>query len=102
MKNKYYLLNFPRPVGVEPTIYVHKPVFQPEAVEVEEGHFLTDPYTDPEVLEFNSVKEAIEHIVSFNGTDEYLANIKFSTYRGDHPENDDHFKDMQDFLVNLP
>ena len=100
---KYYLLNFPRPIGVEPCVYIHRPEIVPVVVEVEPGHVEVDPYTDPEILEFDSIKEAIQHIVDFNGSDEYLVNIKVSDYKpGARATVDDYFKDMQDFLVNLP
>ncbi len=74
--NKYYLLNFPRPIGVEPTVYLTEPIITPIVVEVEEGYFLTDPYSDPTVLEFNSMKDTLNAIIEFNGTDDYLKNLK--------------------------
>jgi hypothetical protein len=72
----YYLLNFPRPIGIEPTVYTTKPEITPEIVEVYPGHFEADPYTDPNILEFYSVKQAIEYIIEFNGTDDYLKKLR--------------------------
>jgi hypothetical protein len=73
---KYYTLTFPRPIGVEPTVYTTKPIIESVLVEVEPGYFLEDPYSNPEIDEFESVKDALDRIIEFNGTDEYLKEIK--------------------------
>jgi|WetSurMetagenome_2_1015567.scaffolds.fasta_scaffold92225_5 hypothetical protein len=75
-ENRVYLLNFPRPTGIEPTVYLYKPNIKPEVVEVEPGYFLEDPYSNPDVLEFNSIKEAVLYIVDWNGDTEYLKHLK--------------------------
>lgn len=50
-----YLINYPRPIGIEPKIYLQRP---PEAVveefEVEPGYFMSDPWGDYEIIEFES------------------------------------------------
>jgi len=76
MNKTYYLLNFPRPIGIEPTIYLKNPIIEPIICEVELGYFLEDPYSNPEILEFNSIFDTLTCILSFNSTDDYLKNIK--------------------------
>lgn len=50
-----YIINFPRPIGIEPKIYQQRP---PDAVveefEVEPGHFMCDPWADYKIIEFES------------------------------------------------
>lgn len=72
---KYYLLNHPRPIGLEPRVYQQRPEISPEIVEVEPGYFLTDPYSDPEILEFTCLKEALLAVVNFNSSDSYLESL---------------------------
>ena len=74
--SKAYLLSFPRPIGLEPTIYLTKPkIGEPEVIEVEPDYFMSDPF-EPEILEFDNVFEAKAAIVRFNGTEEYLSQLK--------------------------
>lgn len=48
-----YIINFPRPIGIEPKIYLQRPpVAVVEEVEVEPGHFMSDPWGDYEIIEF--------------------------------------------------
>lgn len=71
-----YLLNFPRPTGLEPTIYRNKPIIKPETVEIEPGYFLEDPYTNPDIESYNSIYEAIKAITEYNNNDDYLSLLK--------------------------
>ena len=76
-----YLLRFPRPIGIEPTVYFEKPIFRTEdavvLVEEEDGTCYTaeDPYLLPEVLECKSIKDALLKIIDFNHSDDYLKEI---------------------------
>jgi len=60
MKNKptCYLLNYGRPIGLEPTIYLSKP----ELLNEEET-----PWS-PEIIECYSYKDALSRILHFNIT----------------------------------
>ena len=60
---KTYVLNYPRPVGVEPRISFVKPDWDEE---------VDDSGYGPSLLEFNSVKEALQYIIDFNDSCEYL------------------------------
>lgn len=63
---KVYVLDYPRPIGMEPTIYFVKPIVDSES---------ENPF-EPEVLEFDSPREARDAIIRFNGSWEYLKNFK--------------------------
>ena len=53
-----YLLNFPRPVGLEPTIYLSKPKLDPNGQDENPWH--------PDVEECYSFTEALSRILHFN------------------------------------
>lgn len=70
-----YLLNFPRPVGVEPKIYLKRPKIEPRDFISDDGEMFTDPFSIPEVLEFKNIEAAMKYLINFNSSDEYLAVI---------------------------
>lgn len=72
-----YLLNFPRPIGLEPTIYQIKPEIIPESVEIEPGCFDIDPYSNPDIIECRTIMEALITILKYNHTESYRNEIKF-------------------------
>lgn len=74
--SKCYLKCYPRPVGLEPTIYLYKPEVCKEVVEVEPGYLLEDPFSNPEVSEYRSIEDALIEILKFNPNDDYLSNLK--------------------------
>lgn len=74
--NKYYILNSARPIGVYPEIHLSKPNLHKEIVIDEEtGEEMTD-YWFPEIEEYSSIKDALNRIVEFNDTDEYLKHLR--------------------------
>lgn len=63
---KYWLLNHPRPTGIEPTIYSTKPIFDSD-----------DLYSSMiSFIECQSIGEALKIIFDFNHTDEYIENLE--------------------------
>lgn len=65
-KPKYWLLTYPRPLGIEPTIYTKEP-------DISDG--TEDPFA-PSILYFDNIQAAVICILNFNPTDEYLKNLK--------------------------
>lgn len=58
MKPVCYLLNHPRPIGLEPTIYLSKP---------ELGDGCDNPW-HPDIIECRSYQEALSRLMHFNIT----------------------------------
>lgn len=63
---KYYLLNFPRPIGVEPKIRSIKPNIEEQ----------DDWCGGPDVEEYDSIALALVRIMNFNSTDDYLKHLE--------------------------
>ena len=55
-----YMLRLPRPIGVLPAIYKNKPTVEPPRIveDEETGYFQDDPFSSPDIVEFNSEFEA--------------------------------------------
>lgn len=60
-----YLLNYPRPIGLEPTIYLSCPKIDYTPVEVEPGYFMEDCQL-PEIVPCYSFSDALSRIMHFN------------------------------------
>lgn len=70
-----YTLNFPRPIGVEPTVYLKRPNITPTIVKNPEWSGI-DPYSDPEIIEHATVMGALKYIIDFNWNCQYLKELK--------------------------
>jgi len=65
MNKECYLLWFPRPIGCEPTVYLQNPNI---------NLYSEDPFS-PDVIKCRDIKSALELIIEFNSSDDYLKEL---------------------------